>query len=66
MLSAIEKKERRKLYNQTYYEKHRFEILKNNSDKKDKLKCKIKLLETNISTHFSGLKNSGVNCEDKV
>ena len=28
MLSAIEKKERRKKYNQTYYEKNRLKILK--------------------------------------
>lgn len=28
MLSAIEKKERRKLYNHTYYTKHRLRLLK--------------------------------------
>ena len=28
MLSAIEEKERRKKYNQTYYDKHRLRLLK--------------------------------------
>jgi hypothetical protein len=38
-------KERRKIYNDRYYHKHRFKLLKIASDKRDELKGKIKLLE---------------------
>ena len=37
---AIQKKERRKKYNQNYYDKHRYKILKQWSDKKEEEKLK--------------------------
>ena len=45
MLSEEEKKIRRKKYNDTYYYKHRFKLLKIASDRRDELKGKIKLAE---------------------
>jgi len=43
MLSEEEKKIRRKKYNDTYYYKHRFKLLKKASDKLDASKGKIKI-----------------------
>ena len=63
----LSKKDKRRQYNLTYYNKNRFKILKTASDKKDKVKGKIKLaLETNLSPHITGLENSCMHGEDKV
>tara|TARA_R110000737_G_scaffold257282_3_gene265891 strand:- start:3865 stop:4071 length:207 start_codon:yes stop_codon:yes gene_type:complete len=42
--------EKRREYNQTYYDKNRMKILKKCSDRKDLLKGKIKLSEKNDKT----------------
>lgn len=46
ILKKVISKERRQKYNQTYYDKHRFKLLKIANDKKAALKKKKKLVQT--------------------